>query len=167
MFKLIIFVLVSCISSYTVFSMPFVGNNVEVKENIKVEQPIMHINIPSINVSRDIYDKNSELNDIDKNVIIMKESDYPDSNGGIVIIGAHSGSGSIAYFNDLNKVKENDLVYLKYKNKDYTYKVVKYYLDSKDGNISISNVNNKNKLFLYTCNPHDKTHYLVVVCEML
>ena len=31
---------------------------------------------------------------------------------------------------------------------------------NKDGSIRISNVNKKNKLFLYTCNPNDKNNYL-------
>lgn len=130
-----------------------------------IEKELMIIEIPKINIKNKIYNKNSKLNNIDKNVIIMNESDYPDKDSGIVIIGAHSGIGKYAYFKDLNKIDIGDMVYLFYNNKKFSYKVVNSYLDSKDGFISISNVNNKNKLFLYTCNPKDKENYLVVVCE--
>ena len=96
----------------------------------------------------------------------MNESDMPDKDGGIIIIGGHSGIGKYAYFKDLNKLDINDQVIIYYLNKKYIYKVVEYHLDSKDGSISISNVNKKNKLFLFTCNPNDKNNYLVYNLEL-
>ena len=202
MYKLYMFLIVTCLSSYLVY----INGNSEVKavndssnhileenkdmneekqfeivktntitqekklvdskiNNNTIEKELMIIEIPKINIKNKIYTKNSKLNNIDKNVIIMNESDYPDKDNGIVIIGAHSGIGKYAYFKDLNKIEFGDEVYLYYENKYYSYKVVNTYLDSKDGFISVSNVNNKNKLFLYTCNPKDKNNYLVIECE--
>ena len=136
-----------------------------VEKNNKQEKEIMILEIPKINFIGKIYSKESKLNDIDKNIIIMKESDYPDKENGILIIGGHSGIGRLAYFKNLNKLDIKDIVKIKYESKEYIYEVVNYYLDDKNGNIIINNSNNKKKLFLYTCNPSDKKNYLVVVLE--
>ena len=137
--------------------------NNEVKQ--EVEKELMIIEIPKINLTGKIYNINNKLNDIDKNIIIMKESDMPNKEGGILIIGGHSGYGKYAYFKNLNKLEKDDEIIIYYQNNKYIYKVKNIYLDYKDGSISINNDNKKNKLFLYTCNPNDKNNYLVIDCE--
>lgn len=167
MFKFYTFIVISCISSYMVYiaGSPMINKNVN--NEVIEKKEIMTLEIPKINFKGNIYNKNSELNDIDKNIIIMNESDMPDKENGILIIGGHSGYGQYAYFKDLNKLSIDDQIKINYLGKTYTYKVVDYHLDSKDGSIRISNVNKKNKLFLYTCNPNDKNNYLVYVCERI
>lgn len=195
MIKAISFMLLSCLSFYTVYfsfdkkleedKYEVVEYHEEEKEEIKneiiqeeiiatnlsneiEEDPIITIEIPKINLVGNIYSKNSKLNNIDKNIIIMDESDYPDKDNGIVIIGGHSGIGKIAYFKKLNILEENDLVSLNYNNKKYTYKVVEKHLDSKDGSIVINyNKDVNSRLYLYTCNPNDKKNYLVILCELI
>ena len=169
MFKLYLFIMVSCISSYVVYvaESPNINKNNTTEIVEKEEQEIMTLEIPKINFIGKIYNKNSKLNDIDKNIIIMNESDMPDKENGILIIGGHSGYGKYAYFKDLNKLSIDDIVIINYLGNTYTYKVVEYHLDSKDGSISINNFNKKNKLFLYTCNPNDKSNYLVYDCERI
>ena len=141
------------------------NSKIEINNKIVIEKEIMIVEIPKINFIGKVYSKDSKLNDIDKNIIIMNESDYPDKEKGIVIIGGHSGVGELAYFKNLNKLVNKDIVKVKYNKKEYTYEVVNYYLDDKNGNIVINNSNNRKKLFLYTCNPFDKKNYLVVVLE--
>ena len=167
MFKMYLFIIVSCISSYMVYiaESPKINKNIEIVE--VEEKELMTLEIPKINFFGKIYDISSEQNDIDKNIIIMKESDMPDKENGIIIIGGHSGYGQYAYFKDLNKLEIDDKVIIKYLGNNYIYKVVDYHLDSKDGSIRISNLNKKNKLFLYTCNPNDKNNYLVYDCEKI
>ncbi len=191
MYKFYTFIVISCISSFLVYN--FSNKQEVVKEKIKEEikqeeslsndikedvsdikkisfeieeeKELFTLEIPKIKLKQNVYNKNSILNDIEKNVIIMKESNLPDEENGIVIIGAHSGYGKYAYFKNLNKIDINDEIIIHYNNKDYIYKVIEYHLDSKDGSISINNFNKKNKLFLYTCNPNDKNNYLVYDCE--
>lgn len=167
MLKIFSFMIISCLSSYMVYiakspNIILNNNNIELNE---IEKELMILEIPKINLKEKIYDKNSKLNDIDKNIIIMNESSMPNEDEGIVIIGGHSGYGKYAYFKDLNKLSINDEIIIYYLNKKYIYKVINYYLDDKDGSISINNLNKKNKLFLYTCNPNDKNNYLVFDCE--
>lgn len=197
MYKLYTFVVISCISSFFVYNISdkkidkeiisINDNNQEIEiindesiieepvkekekniiEKDNLEKELMTIEIPKIKLKGKIYNYNSNLNNIDKNIIIMKESDLPNIDGGILIIGAHSGYGKYAYFKDLNKLEKNDEIIINYLNNNYVYKVVDYHLDKKDGSISINNVNKKNKLFLYTCNPNDKNNYLVYDCEII
>ena len=42
-----------------------------------LEEPIMKLVIPKLNISNNIYEKNSNENNIDKNVVIMNESTLP------------------------------------------------------------------------------------------
>ena len=187
MYKMYCFLVISCISSFLVYNvcskdkeeiikereLPTI-NKIEVKKeeiveriSTKIEEKeLIIIEIPKINLKGKIYNKNSILNNIDKNIVIMNESDMPSDKGGIIIIGAHSGYGIYAYFKDLNKLDIDDMVILTYQNKKYYYKVVEFHLDSKDGSISINNINKKNKLFLFTCNPNDKNNYLVYNLEL-
>ncbi len=171
MIKMFFYLLISCISSYAVYTSSNIDySKINKKEETKIEKAenyIMKIEIPSINLSGKIYSKDSKENNIDKNIVIMDDSSFPDEDGGIVIIGAHSGIGKIAYFKNLDKIKIKDNIDLIYNNKKYTYTVNKIYLDSKDGSIVINNYTNSNKLYLYTCNPNDKNNYLVVVSERI
>ncbi len=187
MYKLCSFLVISCISSFLVYTVStdyeFVEKKIEEKVINKVEEdneqeitvksikqdvienPLMIIEIPKINLKGNIYNKKSNLNNIDTNIIIINESNMPNEDGGTLIIGAHSGYGKFAYFKNLNNLDIGDEIIINYLGKKYVYKVIEYHLDSKDGSISINNINKKNKLFLFTCNPNDKNNYLVYNCE--
>ena len=156
-------------SDKCVYENVLVGDASEDKGNVVVnnEQPIMILSIPKINVINKIYSKNSIENDIDKNVQLMEESDFPDYMNGNVILGGHSGTGRLAYFKDLNQLVIGDLITLNYNDVDYLYKVVNYYSDDKDGSIVISRDSNKSSLTLFTCMPNDKNNYLVIVGELV
>lgn len=144
-----------------------IQDKIILKEDIIMnEEPIMILEIPKIKFRGNIYDIYSGLNDIDKNIIIMKDSDMPDEKNSILIIGGHSGYGKYAYFNNLKELNDNDKISLTYKNKKYNYKIINHYLDSKDGSISVNNYKDKNILILYTCYT-DKKNYLVYVAEMV
>lgn len=126
------------------------------------DEKLLTISIPKINIKQEVYKQDSILNDIDKNVIILEESDLPDKNLGTVLIGAHSGTGEIAYFKNLDKIIKGDIIKIEYKNKNYNYSVTNIYLDNKDGSISINYNSNVNRLILYTCNPADKDNFLII-----
>ena len=126
------------------------------------DTPIMNIRIDKLKINNPIYEKGSINNNIDKNVIILDESDYPDNQNGTVLIGAHSGTAKESYFKNLNKLVIGDVIKLTYRDKLYTYKVDKISKDNKDGKISINYENKKNRLVLFTCYPKDKNNYLIV-----
>ena len=132
-----------------------------------VENPIMKLVIPKLNISNNIYEKNSNENNIDKNVVIMNESTLPSDAFGNIILGGHSGTGKYAYFKDFDKLELNDLIYLHYNNKEYKYKIINIHKDIKDGKITVTTVQNRSLITLFTCNPNDKKTYLIVVGELI
>ena len=132
-----------------------------------VENPIMKLIIPKLNISNNIYEKNSNENNIDKNVVIMNESTLPSDAFGNIILGGHSGTGKYAYFKDFDKLELNDLIYLHYNDKEYKYKIINIHKDIKDGKITVTTIQNRSLITLFTCNPKDKKTYLIVVGELI
>lgn len=138
-----------------------------IKNNKKEYDPVnsellMKLEIPVIGVYNNVYKKDSVNNNIDRNVIIMNESALPDEVFGNVILGAHSGSGPLAYFKDFDKLKIGDDIYIDYDNTRYNYKIKYIYDDNKDGKIKIRNYG-IDAVTLYTCKPNDKNNFLVIV----
>lgn len=133
-------------------------------ENILVEKPIATIVIDKINLNEHLYEINSPQNTIEKHVSFLKQSDYPDKENGTVIILAHSGTGKLAYFKNLDKLEINDNVTLKYK-KNYYYKVVKITEYKKDGTLRFKNKKNVSQLVLTTCKPNDNKKQLTIILE--
>lgn len=120
------------------------------------------LEIPKINLKRSLYDISSELNNVDKNVTIIKE-DISSNENGTIILAAHSGNNYNSYFDNLDKLKKNDIIYLKYKNKNYQYIVTNIYEEKQNGYISIKK-KNINQLFLTTCSKK-KNYQLTIECQ--
>lgn len=133
-----------------------------------IEEEIMTLSIPVINVNNKVYSIDSILNDIDKNVQIMEFSDMPDDVNGNVILGGHSGTGPTAYFSNFDKLNLGDDIYIYMKDIVYHYKIIDIYTDSKNGSIVLNYSSLKKRtITLFTCNPNDKLTYLVVVGELV
>ena len=118
--------------------------------------------IPSINLKKGIYKKSDNKNNIRINVAINKDSDYPDANNSNVILMAHSGSGSNAYFDNLDKLNENSLIELYYNHKKYIYKFDYSYCVLKSDRIGIRE-EDKKMISLITCSKKDKRMQVVYV----
>lgn len=125
------------------------------------------LEIPSISFKRGFVSKNDKANNISENIQILKESDMPDIVHGNFIIAGHSGSGRIAFFNNLHCVKHSDLIYVYYNQVKYTYKVVDFYIEPKVGNIHIYRNNKKTTLTLTTCNQDEKDNQIVIISELV
>lgn len=119
--------------------------------------------IKKINLKQNLYSINNPKNNIEENVTILKESIMPDKENSIVFLAAHSGTGEIAYFNELDKLKKDDEIILVYKNKKYKYYVDTIWEEEKNGYINV-NKETKNQLILTTCSPSKKDKQLVINC---
>lgn len=138
-----------------------------IKEIIpKKETPIGYLIIDKINLNEELYDINSELNNIEKHVTILKESTLPFEKNSTIFLAAHSGTGKIAYFNELDKLSLNEKIILKYKNNTYTYIIKNIWETKKNGTINVPK-ENKNQLVLTTCSPTKDEYQLIINSTIL
>lgn len=127
---------------------------------------IGYLTIPKINLKKGFLDKRSELNDVEKNILVVEGSNYPDVKNGNLMIAAHSGPGWRAFFNDLYKLSINDTAEVSYKGKKYTYKIVNIYKQQKTGKIAIYRNYEKTTLTLITCTNDDLTTQTIYIAEL-
>lgn len=140
----------------------------EVKTNNNISYDyIAVLEVPSISLKRGLVDKNSKANNVSKNVQILSESDMPDVKNGTLYLASHSGLSYISFFKHLDKVKNDDSIYIYYNQVKYSYKVTKIYEEAKDGNISVYKDRTKTNLILTTCTPNHKGYQLIVVSELV
>ena len=123
------------------------------------------LRIPKINFKRGLVDKDSKYNNIKYNIMIHKESDAPDKEGGNVILVAHSGTAGVAYFRNVDKLSLNDEIYLDYNNKTYSYKITNIYDIEKTGIAPIRKETTKSTITLITCR-HNTNKQIVVIAEI-
>lgn len=138
----------------------------QTENQVITNEYIGYLNIPKINLTKGFLDKNAPDNDVEKNILVVEGSNYPDVKKGNLILAGHSGSGWKAFFNDLYKLEIGDSAYIDYKNKKYTYKIVNIYKQQKVGTIAIYRNYDKTTLTLVTCTNNDRTTQTVYIAEL-
>lgn len=122
---------------------------------------IGYLKIDKINLFQPLLKKESIHNNIEENVTILKDSIMPTEKNSIVFLAAHSGSGSIAFFKDLNKLEVGDIIELKYKNQIYHYQINNIWEERKNGYIHVNKTKLK-QLILTTCSPEKENKQLII-----
>lgn len=179
--KVLIFCLTSIIILTTMTTLKLSQENNSIKNNnlIKIVQnrqnnqkeitnqnnqnQIGELIINKIKLNEPLFKVSSKENTIEQHVTILKESVFPTSKDSIIFIAAHSGTGKIAYFEDLDELKENDKIILHLNNKTYIYFVKDIYEEKKNGYINVTK-EPVNQLILTTCSPKKKNYQLIVNC---
>ena len=128
---------------------------------------IGYLVIPKINLTKGFLDIRSADNDVEKNILVVQGSNYPDTEKGNLILAGHSGTGWKAFFNDLYKLDVNDTAYVKYKNKKYIYNIVNIYTQPKVGKLAIYRNYDKTTLTLITCTNNDSTTQTIYIAELV
>ena len=119
---------------------------------------IGYLQIPIIDMNLGFYNYDNPFNDVDYNIEFINTNIAE-----TYLIAGHSGIGEKAYFNDLNKLKENDDIYLKFKDKTNHYKIIDIKSVIKTGKIEISNENNL--LYLTTCDQIIDGYQLIITAK--
>lgn len=132
----------------------------------QINDYIAIIEIPKISLKKELYSINSKQNNVNKNIQIIKE-EMPNIPNGNLVLASHSGNSLVSYFKNINKLHLNDIIFIYYNNKKYTYKIVNIYDVPKLGYIDIYRNNNKNILTLITCKKTDKHKQLVIISELI
>ena len=139
-----------------------ISSKKENKDNIIRYMAVLEI--PSINLMQGIPYLGKD-NTVDRNIQIIEPISLPDMVDGNFILASHSGSSPISYFKNLNKLKNNELVYVYYDNVKYTYIVNNQYLVDK-GRVTIKRNHSKRTLTLITCDKKDNSKQLVVIAYL-
>ena len=124
------------------------------------------IKIPKIGLEKGLASKGSYYNNVNRNILVVKESDMPDKDKGNVILAGHSGSGRTAYFKNLHKLERDDEVSIFYNGNEYKYKVVNQYDIEKTGTANIVRNAEKSTLTLITCR-HNTNKQIIYICELV
>ena len=127
---------------------------------------IGYLTIPKINLTKGFLDSRSTENDVDKNLLVVSGSNYPDVENGNFIIAGHSGTGWNSFFNDLYKLNVGDTTNITYKGKKYNYTIVNIYKQPKIGKLAIYRDYSKTTLTLITCTNNDSTSQTVYIAEL-
>lgn len=134
----------------------------EVKKNKEIVNYIGILRIPKINLKKGLVDINSKYNDIKYNVMIHNKSTFPDVVGGNFILLAHSGSSSISFFKNLDKLKLDDKVYVDYNGNTYEYKLINIYDIEKNGKAVIKKATTKSTITLITCRNNTNKQIILI-----
>lgn len=124
------------------------------------------IKIPKINLEKGICSKGTSCNNVNRNIQILNEADYPDKENGNFILAGHSGTGKVAYFKNLYKLELDDDISAFYGGKEYKYKVKNIYDIDKTGTADIVRNTNKTTLTLITCRQGTKKQ-IIFICELV
>lgn len=136
-------------------------DNYNVIKDTKQEDYIAVLEIPSINLKKGLYAIDSKNNNVNKNIEIIDSSDMPDITKGNFILAGHSGTGRIAFFDDLDKLIVDDTIIVYYKNIKYIYQINNIESIVKDGTIEIKR-EFEGMITLTTCNQKNKNEQLVI-----
>lgn len=136
-------------------------DNYNVIEDTKQEDYIAVLEIPSINLKKGLYAIDSKNNNVNKNIEIIDSSDMPDITKGNFILAGHSGTGRIAFFDNLDKLIVDDTIIVYYKNIKYIYQINNIESIVKDGTIEIKR-EFESMITLTTCNQENKNEQLVI-----
>lgn len=146
-------------------SLPVDGSSAN--DNYTYEEYLGIIDIPKINLYKGFYSKNSNLNNVKFNLYLLKESNYPDTEKGNLIIAGHSGNYNNSYFANLYQLVLGDEITIHYNNKSYIYKITNIYNEKKTGSVRIFRDNNKTTLTLITCTKDDDYHQTIYISELI
>lgn len=122
-----------------------------INNNKNKEEYLGILEIKKIKLRKGFYKFNSNLNNVDKNIMIVSSSNMPDVNKGNLILASHSGNSSVSYFRYLDKLDMGDIASIYYLGKKYDYKLINYYDVDKNGSVQIIKNNDINTLTLITC----------------
>lgn len=113
------------------------------------------IDIPKIGFKKELYKINDPRNNVNKNILVHKNSIFPSN----IILASHSGNSSHAYFKNLFKLKIKDKVKIYYENKIYEYEINEIEEQNKTGKLYLKEDLNE-RLILITCHKNNKTQVI-------
>lgn len=146
---------------YSYISRTIINNDPKISQIIDSDY-IGYIYIPKINLKKNLFSIESNKNNLEYNVEILKETIFPNnnSNNSIIFLAAHSGPGDNAYFNNLKLLKINDEIILSYNNIIYKYIIIEKKEVIKNGYI-LDNRKSNDEIVLTTCSDNKDKQLII------
>lgn len=126
--------------------------------SVNQSENIIMIDKININHKYEILSKSENI----KGIAMFEECGRPNKENTNVVIGAHSGTGEYALFNEINNLKQNDEIIIYYNNKKYIY-IVEVVKEVKDTDIEVLENKDKSILTLLTCKINDNSKRIIVI----
>ena len=142
------------------------GSKKEEKASSITYNYIGYLEIPKINLKRGFVSIDSKYNNVNRNLYVVKGSNYPDVQNGNLMIASHSGYGWQAFFHNLYKVNVGDKAYVTYNGVKYTYVINNIYDQNKTGTISVYRDYTRSTLTLITCTRNSDTKQTVYIAYL-
>lgn len=134
----------------------------KVHEAKKIEELIARhdyyalLEIDRIDLKKELYEKDDSKNNVNQNVLLHQKSVLPSvGKKSNIILAAHSGSGSKAYFKDLYLLKIGDVVKFYYQDKIWIYEIQDIEYQDKTGVLYLKE-DFREMITLITCTKGDK-----------
>lgn len=142
-------------------------DNDNIINNEEVNNYLGVISIPKINLEQGFYGIDNPMNNVDKNIELISNSNMPDVENGTLILAAHSGNDRVSYFNKLYKLNIDDEIEIIYNKSKYLYKLIDIYEVEKTGSITLHNINNITSLVLVTCSNFNDNLQVVYISRLV
>lgn len=108
------------------------------------------LEIPALQLKKEIYQMSHPNNTVRVGIQLIKEDISQKKEDHFIVLAAHSGNGPHAYFNELEKLKIDDIISFYYQNQDLEYQYFQKELVDKTGVIDLNNLK-FSFLVLITC----------------
>ena len=131
---------------------------------LKISKILGVLEIPKINLKKEFYAIDSNENNVNKNITVLKGSSMPNILGKTLFLAAHSGNSYLGYFKNLLKLTKEDNLIIHYQQKKYFYYINDIYELPKNGTIEINKNTHENYLVLTTCHNNNQ---LVMTAKLL
>ena len=144
-----------------------VENNEQAEANDKKANYsyIGELSIPKIKLRRGFVSKESRYNNIEYNITVANEANYPDVPLGNFILMAHSGNAYTSFFDKLYKLQIGDEASVSYNAVTYNYRLTNIYNQAKTGTVAIYRNPNVKTLTLITCTHNDDYNQTIYIFE--
>lgn len=129
-------------------------NKKELAEKLEDKSFFALLEIPKINLKKELFPILAKENNVDKNIYLHPKSVLPKNNWSNVILLGHSGYGYSAYFQNLHKLHTSDIIKLGYQGKIYEYEIKEIEIQKKTGILNLKR-EYKHMITLITCTKND------------
>lgn len=125
--------------------------------NNQASEYIAIIEIPQINLKKGIR----EDDNVDQGIMVVDKEKFLNNN---FILASHSGNCTVCYFNHLDELKTNDMIYLYYNRDKYTFVIREIERKRK---LTFTLHDEHNTITLITCEKNNDDYQIIIIGNLI